>query len=51
MTILEILGGMLGAAGVMAAFIRARISRNSGQLHFWLGSGIRLEPPDGERRS
>ena len=34
MTILEILGGMLGAAGVMAALTRARISRNSGQLHF-----------------
>ena len=51
MTILEILGGMLGAAGVIAAFIRARRSRDSGEPQLGLGSGIRLTPPDGERRS
>jgi hypothetical protein len=51
MTTLVILGGMLGAAGVIAAIIRARRSRNSGQLHFGLGCGIRLTLPDGERRS
>ena len=50
MTILGILVAMLGAAGVIAAFIRARRSRNSGQLDFGLGKGIRLTPPDGERR-
>jgi hypothetical protein len=51
MTTLAILGGMLGAGCVIAAFIRERRSRNSGQLDFGLGSGIRLTLPDGERRS
>lgn len=50
MTILEILGGMLGAAGVIATFIRARSLRKAGPLHLGVGTGVRQTFRDIEGR-
>jgi len=38
MTILAILAGVLGGAGVIAAFVRTRRSRSAGRLGLGLGA-------------
>ena len=41
MTTLAILGGVLGVAGVLAAFFRTRSSRKAGSLHLGVGTSVR----------
>jgi hypothetical protein len=48
MTTLVILGGVLGGAGVIAAFFRARSSRRERPLHLGVGIAVHQKPWDSE---
>lgn len=50
MTTLMILGGVLGGAGVIAALLRTRRSRDWGSLHSALDGAIRQTRPDAKDR-
>jgi hypothetical protein len=46
MTTLAILGGVLGGAGVIAAFVRRRRSRSAGPFDLGLGAAVAQTPRD-----